>query len=68
MNAGLSLLDTPSYVILVVFVCFLVLSGIFEHVSPMHCPPCLPWLLGTDSHAGGLDHQQTFCGMGPVVT
>ena len=30
--AGLSLLDTPSYVILLVFVCFLVLSGIFEHV------------------------------------
>ena len=31
-HAGLSLLDTPSYVILLVFVCFLILSGIFEHV------------------------------------
>ena len=43
--AGLSLLDTPSYVILLVFVCFLVLSGTFEQVPQTACTSfsCLTW-------------------------
>ena len=43
--AGLSLLDTPSYVILLVFVAFLFLSGIFEHVCLTALPVAMDWLV-----------------------